>query len=64
MTGFKRAGNGNVTGISEVKKGLDSPKQKLVLINPSLLQKLKQHAFVKGISESEIVRNALKAYLK
>lgn len=60
---FDRAGKGNQKGIESVKKGLDPLKQKIVMMRVSMAKALKNKAHETGLSESEIVRNALKEVL-
>lgn len=60
---YDRATKGNTTGIEEVKLGSDKLKQKIILMRPSMLLKLKKLSQSSGESESEIVRNALKDIL-
>ncbi len=60
---YDRAGQGNKEGIKIVKQASDPLKQKIVMMRHSMAKALKKKAQTEGISESEIVREALKAVL-
>lgn len=60
---YNRATKGNKEGIEATKRAMDRPKQKILMMKPSMIKKLKEISFSTGKSESEIVREILNKHL-